>query len=175
MNEDDWFNKPWFTLAMIGLVFIMYTIYMFVGPKTVTVEKVIREPQPIIIMMEEQVKVAKPFNPGKQVITKIKIVEYHWFEFTATGYSANDEVQGTGDLNAMGKPARYGTIAVDPDVIPLGTWIEIKDMGWFVAQDTGGAVKGNKIDICFDNKEQAIQFGTKKVWIRYLGVIEDEI
>lgn len=170
MNEDDWFNKPWVTLVIIGCVFIAYVIYMLVGPKTIIVEKVIKEPQVV-----EQEVIVRQVKVEKQIVTETKIVEYHWYEFTATGYSANDEEQGTGNLNATGQPARYGTIAVDPNVIPLGTWLEIKDMGWFVAQDTGGAIIGNKIDICFNSRKEAIAFGTKKIWIRYLGVEADEV
>ena len=172
MHDDDWFNRPWFTLAMIGVVFIAYIIYMFVGPKTIVVEKVTKVPQ----IVEQEVVVVRTKIEKQIVVSAIpKIVEYHWYEFTATGYSANDEEQGTGNLNAAGQPARYGTIAVDPDVIPLGTWLEIQDMGWFVAQDTGGAIKENRIDICFNSREEAIAFGTQKVWIRYLGVEADEV
>ncbi|GAG63085.1 unnamed protein product [marine sediment metagenome] len=59
-------------------------------------------------------------------------------------------------------------IAVDTRVIPLGTKIEIKDMGIFKAEDTGGKIKGNRIDIYFDTKKEAKEFGRKGVWIKII-------
>jgi 3D (Asp-Asp-Asp) domain-containing protein len=104
-------------------------------------------------------------------ITNIKQVERktEWFYFVATGYSANDPTQGTNDITATGKEIEKGMIAVDTKIIPLGTKIEIKDMGFFVAEDTGGKIKGNRIDIYFDTKEEAKDFGRKTIWVRVLG------
>jgi len=60
-------------------------------------------------------------------------------------------------------------VAVDSKIIPLGTRIEIKDMGVFVAEDTGGKIKGNRIDIYFETKEEAKEFGRQTIWVRVLG------
>ena len=63
--------------------------------------------------------------------------------------------------------ARYGVIAVDPRVIPLGTqlYIEAVDGSWTygyaVAGDTGGAIKGARIDLFYDSHAQAISFGRR--------------
>ena len=59
--------------------------------------------------------------------------------------------------------ARWGVVAVDPRVIPLGSKIYIEDMGWFSAEDTGGKVKGNKIDIFYPTRKQALKFGKRKL------------
>ncbi len=106
----------------------------------------------------------------KVVATEIKEVEkkVHWYYFVASGYSANDPVQGTDNVTATGKEIRAGIIAVDPDVIPLGTRIEIKNMGFFTAEDTGGKIKGNRIDIYFDSKKEAQEFGKKGVWVKII-------
>lgn len=106
----------------------------------------------------------------KVIATKIKEVEkkVHWYYFVASGYSADDPVQGTDNVTATGKEVRAGIIAVDPDVIPLGTRIEIKDMGFFTAEDTGGKIKGNRIDIYFDSKKEAKEFGKKGVWVNII-------
>lgn len=62
---------------------------------------------------------------------------------------------------ASGERAEAGkTIAVDPDVIPLGTKVKIGD-AVYTAQDTGSMVKGNVIDIYFDNHEDAVKHGVK--------------
>ncbi len=105
-----------------------------------------------------------------EVVTEIKEVEkkVDWYYFVASGYSADDPVQGTNNVTATGEEVRVGIIAVDPDVISLGTRIEIKDMGFFTAEDTGGKIEGNRIDIYFDSKKEAQEFGRKGVWIKIL-------
>lgn len=60
-------------------------------------------------------------------------------------------------------------IAVDPRVIPLGTKVWVEGYGYAVAADTGGAIKGNKIDVFFPDKSQAYKWGRKKVKIRVLN------
>lgn len=49
----------------------------------------------------------------------------------------------------------WHTIAVDPKVIPLGSTVYIEGLGTFKAHDTGGAIKGNKIDVCVNNHAYA--------------------
>jgi len=104
----------------------------------------------------------------EEVVVKEK---EEWFYFVATGYSANDPSQGTTNTTATGKKVYEGMIAVDPKIIPLGTKVEIKGIGIFVADDTGGKIKGNRIDVFFDSKEEAKKFGKKDVWIR---IIDDD-
>jgi 3D (Asp-Asp-Asp) domain-containing protein len=94
--------------------------------------------------------------------------EVEWYYFLASGYSANDPSQGTNNITATGKEIRQGMVAVDPKVIPFGTRIEIKDMGMFVAEDTGGKIKGNRIDIYFDSKEEAKKFGMRGIWVNII-------
>jgi len=92
--------------------------------------------------------------------------EVEWFYFVATAYSANDSSQGTNEITATSKEVCKGIIAVDPEIIPLGTEVEIKDMGEFTAEDTGSKIKGNRIDIYFESKEEAEEFGRQGVWLR---------
>ncbi len=96
--------------------------------------------------------------------------ETEWFYFEATGYSANDPAQGTDSTTATGLEVEEGIVAVDPEVIPLGSQLEIKGLGEFVAEDTGGKIKGNRIDIFFESKQEAIEFGREGVWV----TIKDE-
>ena len=81
---------------------------------------------------------------------------------TATAYCACAECCGKTDgITATGTKATAGrTIAVDPSVIPYGTNVII-DGVTYVAEDCGGAVKGNKIDIYFNTHEEALQFGRR--------------
>jgi 3D (Asp-Asp-Asp) domain-containing protein len=59
-------------------------------------------------------------------------------------------------------------IAVDPKVIPLGTKVWVEGYGIAIAGDTGGSIKGNKIDIFMKTKKQAYNWGRKNVVIKIL-------
>lgn len=69
---------------------------------------------------------------------------------------------------ASGAIAQAGTtIAVDPSVIPYGSEVKINDHT-YIAQDTGGAITGNRIDIYFDDHQKALEFGRRqaKVFVK---------
>ncbi len=85
----------------------------------------------------------------------------------STGYWPNP-AWSTG-LTASGTPAHYGVVAVDPAVIPLGTHLYIPGYGYAVAQDTGSAIVGNRIDLCFNNQSQAMNWGVRPLDVYILG------
>ena len=85
---------------------------------------------------------------------------------SATAYSAYDP--GNGPYTASGTPVRHGVIAVDPSFIPIGTRVYIPGYGEAVAEDIGGAIVGNIIDIAFDTHEEAIEFGRQELEIYIL-------
>jgi 3D (Asp-Asp-Asp) domain-containing protein len=70
-----------------------------------------------------------------------------------------------------GKKADYGLVAVDPRVIPLGTKLYIEGYGYAEAADIGGAIKGNRIDLCFQTYREAKRFGRKKVKVYIFRVM----
>ena len=77
-----------------------------------------------------------------------------------TGYSTTSTGQ---------KPV-WGTIAVDPKVIPYGTKVYIPQFGrTFIANNTGGAIKGNKIDIFMNSKKECYNWGRRTIEIQILG------
>ena len=78
----------------------------------------------------------------------------------ATAYSPD-----AGHRTASGTKVRRGIIAVDPTIIPLGTRVYIPDYGEAVAEDTGGDIIGNRIDIAFDTHEEAMNFGRQNLQI----------
>lgn len=77
-------------------------------------------------------------------------------------------------ITRSGTRARPGVVAVDPRVIPLGTKLYVeyldgsKDYGLASAEDTGGAIKGNKIDLFMENSKDAYRFGRRKVRVYIL-------
>ena len=66
---------------------------------------------------------------------------------------------------ASGTYVKHGTIAVDPRFIPLGTKVYVPGYGWGKALDTGGAIKGNKIDLWMPNSSQCYSWGVRNVTI----------
>lgn len=77
------------------------------------------------------------------------------YTMTATAYSDSPSENAGYTVSAMGSPLRYGIVAVDPNVIPLGStvYVTAPDSSWVYgvasAEDTGGAIKGNRIDLCY--------------------------
>lgn len=84
----------------------------------------------------------------------------------ASGPNAGD-FKGVGKT-ASGAFARPGTVAVDPDVFPMGTKFYIPGYGWGIARDIGGAVGGRHIDLFFWLHTSALRWGVQskqvKVW-----------
>ncbi len=90
---------------------------------------------------------------------------------TATAYTANDG--GISGITATGvnlnKNPNAKVIAVDPNVIPLGSKVYVEGYGEAIAADTGGAIKGNKIDVHVPSKSQAKNWGVKSVKVKVLN------
>lgn len=95
-------------------------------------------------------------------------------KFVVTAYCGCTECCGDSDgTTASGTKATAGrTIAVDPKVIPLGThvWIDGKE---YIAEDTGGAIDGNRIDIYFDSHSEALSWGRRTKTIYKAKPVED--
>jgi len=84
----------------------------------------------------------------------------------ATAYLPSDG-DGYG-ITATGIPATYGVVAVDPDIIPLGSRVYIPGYGEAIAADTGGAIYGYRIDLCMENYYEAMDFGRRTVTVYLL-------
>ena len=156
-----------------GLKRIVYSVTTKDGIETSRVvlsEKKIREPVQQIVSVGTKAKA----SGKKSVVTSAgKTLNYSKkLTVTATAYTAPQ-----GKKTASGKLAQYGVIAVDPNVIPLGTklYVESTDdgkswqYGYCVAGDTGGAVKGNKIDLYFGTRNECLQFGRRSAIVYVLN------
>lgn len=88
-------------------------------------------------------------------------------ELVATGYSPDPSENGGYTRTCTGLPIGYGAAAVDPRVVPLGTKMYIEGYGYAFACDTGGAIKGHRIDLAYDSYRVANSQGHRKVrvWI----------
>lgn len=99
---------------------------------------------------------------------KLKVVKT--ITVSATAYTANCKncsgITATG-INLKKNP-KLKVISVDPKVIKLGTKVYVEGYGYAVAGDTGGAIKGKKIDIFVPSYKKAIQWGRKTVQVKIL-------
>lgn len=91
-------------------------------------------------------------------------------EYTIVAYCAEQypHICGGNPTTKSGEPVTPGvTIAADPAVIPLGTRIYIDGIGERVVQDTGGEIKGRKIDLAVESHQEAVEFSRKtaKIYI----------
>ncbi|MFZ5822725.1 MAG: G5 domain-containing protein [Bacillota bacterium] len=124
-------------------------------------EKVVREPVHEVVAYGTQGVVSR----GGQ--------EFRYTQeltMTATGYTAGKESNPDGNgLTYTGDRAVRGVVAVDPRVIPLYTRLYIEGYGPAIALDIGGAIKGNKIDLCFDTVAEALEWGIRPVKVYILS------
>lgn len=94
-------------------------------------------------------------------------------QVVATAYTHTDA--GCDFITATGTTVRIGTVAVDPQMIPYGTrmFIVANDgsyvYGVSTAEDCGGAIKGNRVDLYYPTHNECIQFGIRNCTIYFLG------
>lgn len=114
---------------------------------------VIRNSQPVVVSRSE---VKPEIDLSKYNVQKVMTME-------STAYTY------TGNPTATGLEPREGLIAVDPRVIPLGTEVYIEGYGYAVAADTGGAIKGNIIDVFFPSLQRCLNWGRRPVQVYILS------
>lgn len=94
------------------------------------------------------------------------------FIMESTAYSSDPaDTLGGGTVTATGQNLLTNpmAVAVDPNVIPLGTRLYVEGYGEAIASDTGGAIKGNIVDVHFLTYEQCVQWGRRQVKVTILG------
>ncbi len=133
------------------------------GPRTLVAEETVQQPADEIVVVgtkRTSAQVTRSSTPAAPPTDGTKLT------VATTAYAPG--VDGVGTHTAVGLRAGYGVIAVDPSVIPLGTRLYVPGYGYGVAADTGGAIKGNKIDLCFDTRAEALAWGRRTVTITIL-------
>ena len=117
---------------------------------------------------QEQVPVRVAYAPVFRGAPRIE-KPLQWDTYVATAYCPCERCCGSGacGITASGAKAVEGvTIAADWGVLPEGTIVEIEGLGYRIVQDTGSAIKGNRIDIYFEEHEEALAFGVQEVRVR---------
>jgi uncharacterized protein YabE (DUF348 family) len=134
--------------------------------KTLLEEKVVEEPTTKVVSVGTKVVTASV----SRGTTSSEPTSGKEFYVEATAYTPY--CSGCSGVTATGLNIRSNTgikvIAVDPSVIPLGSKVWVEGYGYAIAADTGGAIKGNRIDILLHSESAASQWGRRTVRIKVL-------
>ncbi|MBV8285230.1 MAG: DUF348 domain-containing protein [Candidatus Eremiobacteraeota bacterium] len=134
------------------------------GPVTRTVvsSHVLRKARPQIVAdgIDEYEAFARMEQRG---VERTAYLAESALQMVATAYTAG--CYGCSGITAIGRPAGHGIVAVDPSVIPLGTRLFIPGYGLAIAGDTGGAIRGLRIDLGFNSERDALLFGRREVTV----------
>ncbi|MGX1191493.1 ubiquitin-like domain-containing protein [Metabacillus sp. SLBN-84] len=133
-------------------------------------EETVKESQDRVVALGTKAA-PKPAASKPETVSRSNDSVSKEFYVTSTAYTAH--CNGCSGTTATGVDLRANpsakVIAVDPSVIPLGTKVYVEGYGYAVASDTGGAIKGKKIDVFFSDKGAAYRWGRKTVKIRVLN------
>lgn len=140
-----------------GTMQIVQSVLLGVILSVVPVARVTGPPHP---------KVKKPpvIVPGKSK-PKHHYVLTKKVRVCISAYSPNDPRQGTGWKTASGRHASHPGVATDPRVIPTGSIVEINGTK-YLADDTGGAIKGRRIDLRVTSRGAAIKWGRRTMTVK---------
>ncbi|MTH53167.1 hypothetical protein GKZ89_07050 [Bacillus mangrovi] len=105
-------------------------------------------------------KLNEKANPAAGSVKELTV---HSTAYTASCDGCSGITKMGIDLNRFGEAK---VIAVDPNVIPLGSIVEVEGYGKAIAGDIGGAINGAEIDVFFEDLSEALEWGTKSVKIR---------
>ena len=124
----------------------------------VNVEPVVtKQAEPIVT---KQVEIA-PNNSNGISLGICKVTAYCKENYPHICNNGDSRTTATGTTPTAGR-----TIAVDPSVIPYGSEVVINGHT-YIAEDCGGGVKGNRVDICFNTHQEALNFGFQYLEVTY--------
>ena len=145
-------TKPQKTLEVEKLVEVMIETEVekeIVVEKDIEVIKIVKEPVYVKVLIEQDIFEVKELGEFK--------ITYYCADKVCTGKDPSHPEYG---ITYSGAKVREGvTIAVDPKVIPLGSYVYIDGIGFRVAQDTGRLIKGNRIDVYLSSHKRALKAG----------------
>ncbi|MCL2839832.1 MAG: 3D domain-containing protein [Defluviitaleaceae bacterium] len=113
-------------------------------------------------------------------MTDVTREDFHYFrrvQMEATAYTAGYGCTGKHPddpwyrITASGREVQHGIVAVDRNVIPLGTRLFVEGYGFAIAADVGGAIRGYKIDLFMEDLQDALNFGRRHIYVWILDEI----
>jgi 3D (Asp-Asp-Asp) domain-containing protein len=158
------------------LIAIIATAFMILGSIEEPIPTEVEEPAEDIIHWKQE-EVIEAENVTVELLNIEPVSEptlESLGQFKLTAYCPCEKCCGKTDgITATGTQATQGrTIAVDPDVIPYGTVVVINGHE-YVAEDCGGAINGNDIDVFFESHDEAWNFGVQYAEVFIKGGVEN--
>lgn len=170
MNKRRMIELIVFLLIMLGICVSVMFVDAFADKHDVDNSNVVIEESNFIIdQFNDEVEISQPYEDPHESEKIDAALDWHYIEdVTLTAYCPCVECCGEDNgITATGTQAQQGvTIAVDSSIIPLGSWVEI-DGHTYHAEDVGGGVCGNHIDVYYDSHEMASAFGVKTRDVRW--------
>lgn len=179
-KSEKWLNKPertlkakkkksfsWFKrlIFLTTIIIIMLSIVVWASNQKPNIQEIQQPVQEVVITTPETIVVLETdvdldATPEKTEWKSLGI-------FTTSAYCKEDYPHicndGNSHTTALGTTPTVGrTIAVDPSVIPYGTEVMINNHV-YIAEDCGGAIKGNRIDILYETHNEAYCHGMQQV------------
>lgn len=130
-----------------------------------TQKQSLREQALFSLLTPTQKKLLPMVEEGMQVRLMVITAYDAWSE---SSINVPEFRTGRTSIGRLAIPGR--TIAVDPKIIPYGSKVYIPSVGWRVAEDTGGDIQGNRIDILMQSEEHALQFGRRSMYVLWKSV-----
>lgn len=152
----------WLTVVFASLFFLVYlTAALLHTAKTLHAYEPPNQTEDFLQHIEQE-----RLEELRQRVEDLERILSSAILFTVTAYThaaPGGCINGTGDgITASGVPVREGVVAVDRNLIPLGSKVWVQGFGVLLAADTGGWIRGNRLDIFKECQEAAIQFGRQK-------------
>lgn len=166
-----------FLFSLVALIVSLFYLQPQVEAVTTSISADLSNSQQVILEQQQQ-------EQDKKSVTKSTVTEN---ESQTTNNKTEEKTANSTSKNvggfsatayclrgrtASGGSVRKGIVAADPRVLPLGTRIYVNAGGYsgnYVVADTGGAVKGRKLDIWVPNCSEAMRFGRRAVSVNILG------
>lgn len=133
------------------------------GARTLKAETVVTPPVDEVVLVGTRRGASRVSRAGVGTLAAAAPKGGRQLTVVTTAYAPGTD--GVDHVTATGARAGYGIIAVDPHVIPLGTRLYVPGYGYGIAADTGGAIHGNRIDLCYDTRAEALAWGRRTVTI----------
>lgn len=153
--------------GVAGQKSVTYNVTYYDGKevsKKVVSENVIKAPKNKIIV--QGTLKAITFSRGGSSITSDDVLSVKSTAYWAVN-GLNNTYTASGK-KAVRNPNGYSTIAVDPKIIPMGTKVYVEGYGYAIAADKGSGIKGKFIDVFFNTRAEALNWGVKYIKVQII-------
>ena len=169
------YEKAWVWMLVVFNAIILLAMFAAFERLEARISEVESRPPQTVVIEKTAVRMASEGVPRREAVPSEAEAQtpepsMQSAEFTAYAYCACEKCCGAWSAfgrTASGTIPREGrTIAVDPEIIPLGTTVFI-DGREYIAEDTGGGIHGNVIDVFHESHDAALNWGKRTVTVKW--------